>query len=319
VVRLPISCPEPEECMRRICEETRRVKDSGQAMGAQALASLGGLAPPTLLGLGARLGARQRMVHLVITNVPGPQHALFLDGRELLEILPMVPVGHNLAMTVAIVSYNGTMSFGLVGDLDALPDLDVIVEDLRAGAEELAAAAGVELREPAEGGSAAPEAPAETEAEAEPTLDGAAPIDERDLSANAAAPLAEAEPDPDGVASRDEPAPDPDGGASRDEPAPDPDGGASRDAPAPVIDPHPHVDPDEELVAEFADSGAEDGAGAELRVDEPWPGYRRMTAKEITDRLAAVSAEEIAVVRLYESTHRKRRDVLRAADRALLR
>ncbi len=308
VVGLPIECPEPDACLQRISEETRQVKDSGQAMGAQALASLGGLAPPTLLGLGARLGARQRMVNLVITNVPGPQHALFLDGRELLEILPMVPVGHNLAMTVAIVSYNGTMSFGVVGDRDALPDLDVIVEDLRAAAEELAAAAGVELREPAEGGSAAPEAPAATEAEAEPepTLDGAAPIDERDLSANGAAPLAEAEPDPDGV-------------ASGDEPEPDPDGGASRDAPAPVIDPQPHVDPDEELVAEFADSGAEEGAGAELRVDEPWPGYRRMTAKEITDRLAAVSAEEVAVVRLYESTHRKRRDVLRATDRALLR
>ncbi len=306
VVGLPIECPEPDVCLQRISEETRQVKDSGQAMGAQALASLGGLAPPTLLGVGARLGARQRMVNLVITNVPGPQHALFLDGRELLEILPMVPVGHNLAMTVAIVSYNGTMSFGLVGDLDALPDLDVIVEDLRAAAEELAGAAGVELPEPALGGSAAPDTPAVTEAEAEPTLDGAAPIDERDLAANGAAPLAEAEPDPDGV-------------ASRDEPAPDPDGGASRDAPAPVIDPQPHVDPDEELVAEFADSGAEDGAGAELRVDEPWPNYRRMTAKEITDRLAAVSAEEIAVVRLYESTHRKRRDVLRAADRALLR
>jgi len=274
VVRLPISCPEPEVCLRRISEETRGVKDSGQAMGAQALASLGGLAPPTLLGVGARLGARQRMVNLVITNVPGPQHALSLDGHELLEILPMVPVGHNLAMTVGVVSYNGTMSFGVVGDFDALPDLDVIVEDLHVAAEELAQAAGVELREPAREGSAAPETPAV----AEPTPNGVASRDGREPTANGAAALAE---------------------------------------PEPVIDPQPHVELEEELVAEFADLGAEDGAGAELRVDEPWPNYRRMTANEITDRLAAISAEEIAIVRLYESTHRKRRDVLRATDRAL--
>ena len=274
VVRLPIACPGPEECLRRISEETRRVKDSGQAMGAQALASLGGLAPPTLLGVGARLGARQRMVNLVITNVPGPQHALFLDGRELLEILPMVPVGHNLAMTVGVVSYNGTMSFGLVGDFDALPDIDAVVEDLRAAAEELAQAAGVDLREPAEGGSAAPQTPEV----AEPQVNGATALDEPEPAVNGASAL---------------------------------------DAPAPVIDPQPHVEAEAELVAESADPGALEGAGAELRVDEPWPNYRRMTAKEITDRLAAVSAEEIAIVRLYESTHRKRRDVLRATDKAL--
>ena len=276
VVGLPVSCPEPEACLRRIAEQTRRVKESGEAMSAQALASLGGLVPPTLLGVAGRLGARQRMVDLVVTNVPGPQHALYLDGRELLEILPMVPVGPDLAIAVGIVSYNGTMSFGVVGDLEALPDLDAIIEDLHAAVDELSEAAGVQRSRAAEGSSAAPEAPAA----------------------------------PAGRAATEEAPP-----AASEAPAA-PAGRAATEEAAPAAS-ELHVEREEELVAESADPGAEDGAGAELHVDEPWPNYRRMTAKEITDRLAAVSAEEIAIVRLYESTHRKRRDVLRATDRAL--
>ena len=150
VVRLPIGCPDPVDCLRQISEETREVKESGQALGAQALTGLSGLAPPTILSVAARLSARQRFINLVVTNVPGPQQPLYLQGRELLEIAPMVPVGNNLALTVGAVSYNGTVSFGLVGDFDALPDLDSTIEDVRAATEELAAAAGVELRPAAE-------------------------------------------------------------------------------------------------------------------------------------------------------------------------
>jgi hypothetical protein len=73
------------------------------------------------------------------------------------------------------------------------------------------------------------------------------------------------------------------------------------------------------LVAESAEEGAEDGAGAELHVDPPWDGYDRMTAADIRDRLGAASAIEAAAVELYESTHKSRRTVLDAAERALRR
>ncbi len=73
------------------------------------------------------------------------------------------------------------------------------------------------------------------------------------------------------------------------------------------------------LVAEVADPGAEDGAGAELRVDEPWPGYARMRVREITDRLGAESDEAVLAVRLYEVVHKNRRGVLDAVERELKR
>ena len=78
-----------------------------------------------------------------------------------------------------------------------------------------------------------------------------------------------------------------------------------------------HVDEEPVLVAEAAEEGAEDGAGAELHVEPPWDGYDQMTAADIRDRLAAGTVTEAAAVELYEATSKKRRSVLDAAERAL--
>ena len=78
-----------------------------------------------------------------------------------------------------------------------------------------------------------------------------------------------------------------------------------------------HVDTGVETVAEVAEPGAEDGAHAELSVEEPWEGYRRMNATEVQRALADAGPEALAAVRLYESTHRRRRSVLNAVDRRL--
>ena len=83
----------------------------------------------------------------------------------------------------------------------------------------------------------------------------------------------------------------------------------------PEPEPPVHIDTEPELVAEFAEPGAEEGAGAELHVDEPWDGYRRMRVADIRDRVAVASAEQLAVTQLYEVTHRRRRSVLDAVER----
>ena len=78
-----------------------------------------------------------------------------------------------------------------------------------------------------------------------------------------------------------------------------------------------HVEEEVVLVAEVAEEGAEEGAGPELHIDEPWDGYDEMTAPQISDRLAAATAEVAAAVELYEATRKSRRTVLEAAERAL--
>ncbi|MBA2421012.1 MAG: hypothetical protein H0V57_07790 [Thermoleophilaceae bacterium] len=68
------------------------------------------------------------------------------------------------------------------------------------------------------------------------------------------------------------------------------------------------------LVAEFAEEGAEDGAGAEVHVNEPWEDYSRMRVPEVKDRLTGATTAELAAVQLYETTHRKRASVLQAVE-----
>ena len=126
------------------------IKDSGQAVGAQVLTELTGFAPPTIMAQAARLQARQRMFNLVVTNVPGPQMPLYLLGRQLDAMFPMVPLAANQALGIAIMSYNGQLNFGLNADYDALPDLEALADELRAAMDELVAAAGqAPRREPA--------------------------------------------------------------------------------------------------------------------------------------------------------------------------
>ena len=96
--------------------------------------------------------------------------------------------------------------------------------------------------------------------------------------------------------------------------------------PRPVAVPEPeaapgpepeHVDRDAVLVAESADAGAADGAGPAIRVDEPWAGYSKLNAKDVTAQLATADAAMLAVVRLYEAANRNRRTVLADIDRRL--
>ena len=85
--------------------------------------------------------------------------------------------------------------------------------------------------------------------------------------------------------------------------------------PRPPEPPEPvHVSEEPVLVAEVAEDGAEDGAGPELRIDEPWDGYSAMTATEIRRRLRQADAATVAAVRLYEAANKGRSTVLQAAS-----
>ncbi|HEX8745275.1 MAG TPA: wax ester/triacylglycerol synthase family O-acyltransferase [Thermoleophilaceae bacterium] len=152
---LPVGIEDPVACLQAISRAMQRVKDSGQAVGAQMLTELTGFAPPTIMGQASRLVVRQRFFNLVVTNVPGPQIPLYMMGRKMIELFPMVPLAPNQALGVAIMSYNGRINFGLVGDYDVMADLDQLARDFQAALAELAEAAGVELTAPEEPARAA--------------------------------------------------------------------------------------------------------------------------------------------------------------------
>ena len=140
---LPVGVRSPAEALNSVAAAMEDLKSSGQAVGAQVLTNLAGFAPPTILSQAARLQARQQFFNLVVTNVPGPQFPLFLLGRELERLYPVVPLAARQALGIAVMSYNGHLGFGLLGDYDALPDLDAIGEDLKWGIAALYRAAGL--------------------------------------------------------------------------------------------------------------------------------------------------------------------------------
>jgi hypothetical protein len=76
-------------------------------------------------------------VNTVATNVPGPQIPLFCLGREMLAYYPFAPITHGVRVSTAILSYNGSLAFGVTGDLDTAPDVDVAARAIAACVTEL--------------------------------------------------------------------------------------------------------------------------------------------------------------------------------------
>ena len=138
---LPVSSDDPVERLKRVSETMGDLKRSKQAVGATLMTELTDFAPPTIAGQAARLQPRQRFFNLVVTNIPGPQFPLYLLGHRLEAIFPMVPLARRQAVCFGIMSYDGGVFFGLVGDYDALPDLDALAGDLEASLAELVEAA----------------------------------------------------------------------------------------------------------------------------------------------------------------------------------
>jgi diacylglycerol O-acyltransferase len=105
------------------------------------IAGLQDFAPPTLLAQASRLNFSTRLFNLIVTNVPGPQFPLYLLGRELEELIPVAFLPENHALAIAIMSYNGTVDFGLLADFDAMPDVEYVTRAIRESLDELLEAA----------------------------------------------------------------------------------------------------------------------------------------------------------------------------------
>jgi WS/DGAT/MGAT family acyltransferase len=136
---LPVEIDDPIARLERIHQQMQTLKRSGQAVAAERLTALSGFGPAMLLALAGRVGTRvpQRAVNTVTTNVPGPQHPLYLCGRRMLEAFPFVPLGGSVRIGVAIFSYDGNINFGVTGDRDSAPDIGVLCKGIEGGIAEL--------------------------------------------------------------------------------------------------------------------------------------------------------------------------------------
>jgi WS/DGAT/MGAT family acyltransferase len=140
-VSLPVGAAAPTARLSEISAQTADLKEKRQALSADFLLNMSDYVAPTLMSLAARAVHRQPFVNLIVTNVPGPQHPLYMMGGRLMESYPIVPLTQNLTIVVGILSYDGTLHFGLWADRDASGDLELLaggIEDAFAEMTKLA-------------------------------------------------------------------------------------------------------------------------------------------------------------------------------------
>ncbi len=139
LLSLPIGESSPVVRLHQVSYALKAHKETGRAVAADRLAGVAGFAPTTFHALGSRVAAAEtrRVFNLVITNVPGPQFPLYAAGAQMLESYPVPPLLPGHALAIGVTSYDGHVYYGLNGDRDALPDLDVLGQCLREALEEL--------------------------------------------------------------------------------------------------------------------------------------------------------------------------------------
>jgi diacylglycerol O-acyltransferase len=138
---LPVDIADPVERLAAVHRSMGHLKTSRQAEGAAVLTSLENALPPAILARASRLGFSSRVYNLLVTNVPGPQVPIYVLGRQLEELVPLAFLAPEHLLAIAIVSYHGQVTYGLLGDADALPDLGDLADHLTDTLAELVTAA----------------------------------------------------------------------------------------------------------------------------------------------------------------------------------
>jgi len=144
---LPVGIDEAVARLGAVHEAMDELKSSHMVEAGGAGTTVGDLAPPMVVGPLTRWMVRvmhrlpQRSVNTVITNVPGPQFPLYCLGHRMVSFWPYVPITHGIRVGTAVLSYDGQLSFGITGDAQTMPDIDVLARAVAAEITTMAAAA----------------------------------------------------------------------------------------------------------------------------------------------------------------------------------
>ncbi|MBJ7355203.1 MAG: wax ester/triacylglycerol synthase family O-acyltransferase [Thermoleophilaceae bacterium] len=134
---LPVEEMETLKRLNYIKNSMDGLKRNNQAVAADALTAVQNFAPPTILAQASRLNFSTRLFNLLVTNVPGPQMPLYLLDRPMVDAFPIPFLAENHTVAIAVMSYHGRINFGILGDYDAVPDIQVIADGLSDARDDL--------------------------------------------------------------------------------------------------------------------------------------------------------------------------------------
>jgi diacylglycerol O-acyltransferase / wax synthase len=145
---LPIGILDPVERLHQVRTAMVLLKESGQAGRMNHMIEMIDVLPPTLQRVVAQLQMAAAPINTICTNVPGPPVSIYVQGKRLETLVPLVPLAQGVGLAFAILSYADTLTIGITADAALVPDCEQFGDLLQSGLEELRLAAGVEHPEP---------------------------------------------------------------------------------------------------------------------------------------------------------------------------
>jgi diacylglycerol O-acyltransferase len=144
ITELPTDVADPVERLRRINDAMRNAKERHRALPASLLQDANHFIPPALFAQAARATSRlagvrglNQPANVMISNVPGPSTPLYLGGAQQRAQFPVSGVLDGIGINITVMSYQDSLEFGIVVDRELVDDPWPILDELRAGLEEL--------------------------------------------------------------------------------------------------------------------------------------------------------------------------------------
>ncbi len=135
IADIPTNCADPLERLRRCHEAMNEAKLQMDVLPAEDIAELAQVAPPLAATAAMRLQSRLRLadrmtlpINVVISNVPGPRHALYFAGAKMTNYIPVSTIADDMGLNITVHSYLDRLDFGLIADRELVPDLWDLVD-----------------------------------------------------------------------------------------------------------------------------------------------------------------------------------------------
>ena len=144
---LPTNEADPRRRLELTRAEMAVAKEEHGAVPASLLQDFLNFTPPSVAGMASRVVTRTRLFervnipfNLIISNVPGPQFPIYHCGAEMQALYPLSPIADGVGLNMTLMSYRGSLDFGLIADRDMVPDIWALLAAVDAELDELEAA-----------------------------------------------------------------------------------------------------------------------------------------------------------------------------------
>ena len=144
VAPLPVGIFDPRERYRQVQTAMAQLKASGQSARMARMVELVDLLPPPLQMVFSWVQMAAAPINTICTNIPGPPVSLYVQGKRLASLVPLVPLAQGVGLAFAILSYADSLTIGVTVDPALVPDSERFPHLLDAAFAQLSELAGVE-------------------------------------------------------------------------------------------------------------------------------------------------------------------------------